>query len=177
MIQEDNAPVGPVQISSAAHSHIKGWGIDADPSNDPTYPIKKRTNEEQLGNTWIRPTQQPQDVEILTSNERNNLPAVFGTSNPPSGLSGAIRRFAFKYSESDYLHWLPLMMADRVNVIEGVVKDLAHGHIPNGFKERGLKSVWKYNKGVFIRKAALRAAIIGATVAVAVIRSKKKKAR
>jgi hypothetical protein len=42
-----------------------------------------------------------------------------------------IRRLAFKYSESSYGHWLPLMLADRVNVVEGVLDDLAHGHVPN----------------------------------------------
>ena len=31
------------------HSHIKGWGIDADPKNDPTYPMKNRTDEEIRG--------------------------------------------------------------------------------------------------------------------------------
>jgi hypothetical protein len=28
------------------YSHIKGWGVDADPKNDPTYPMKHRTNDE-----------------------------------------------------------------------------------------------------------------------------------
>ncbi len=49
---------------------------------------------------------QPVNVEVLHSNERPHLTAVFGTSSPPSGLSGSIRRFAFRYSESSYGHWL-----------------------------------------------------------------------
>ena len=103
---------------------IPGWGIDADPENDPTYPMKQRTNEEHEGYSWDRPTQQSVDVEILHSNERPNVTAVFGTSTPPSGLSGAIRRFAFKHSENEYSHWLPLLLADRVNVVEGIIDDL-----------------------------------------------------
>ncbi len=51
--------------------------------------------------TWERPPQQKRRVEILASIEHNKLPAVFGTSTPPSGLSGMIRRQAFKYSESN----------------------------------------------------------------------------
>ena len=41
-----------------------------------------------------------------------------------------IRRFAFKYSESSYGHWLPLMLADRVNKVEGVLDDLSTATSP-----------------------------------------------
>ncbi len=74
--------------------------------------MKKRNNEEQKGYTWERPPQQPIDVEILRSVERPFVTSVFGTSTPPAGLSGKIRRFAFKYSESSYGRWLPLVLAD-----------------------------------------------------------------
>jgi hypothetical protein len=30
-------------------SRIKGWGVDADPRNDPTYPMKRRDNGEHAG--------------------------------------------------------------------------------------------------------------------------------
>lgn len=136
------------------YSHIKGWGIDADPKNDPTYPMKMRTNDEHKGYSWERPTQQPIDMEILHSNERPNVTSVFGTSIPPRGLSGIIRRFAFRYSESSYGHWLPLVLADRINVIEGVIDDIAHGKFPNFFKEKGGPAIWKYNKKMILGKAA-----------------------
>jgi len=147
------------------YSHIKGWGVDADPKNDPTYPMKHRTNEEHKGFSWERPTQQPVEVEVLHSNERPNLTAVFGTTVPPSGLSGMIRRFAFKYSENSYLHWLPLIVADRVNVVEGIVDDLKKGHVPNIFAEKGYKAEWKHNRQGFIQKML----VIGALTAAAVI--------
>ena len=145
------------------YSHIKGWGIDADPKNDPTYPMKHRTNEEHKGYTWERPSQQPVDVEVLHSNERPNVSAVFGTASPPTGLSGMIRRFAFKYSENSYLHWLPLLMADRVNVVEGIIDDLKSGHVPNIFAEKGYKSEWKYNRKGLLTKVAI-AVVVGAAV-------------
>jgi len=147
------------------YSHIKGWGIDADPKNDPTYPMKHRTNEEHKGYSWERPTQQQIDVELLHSIERPNVTAVFGTSVPPSGLSGMIRRFAFKYSENSYLHWLPLIVADRVNVVEGIVDDIQQGHFPNIFAEKGYKAEWKHNRMGFIQKMV----VIGALTAAAVI--------
>ncbi|MBM0206084.1 hypothetical protein JNW90_26015 [Micromonospora sp. STR1s_5] len=37
--------------------------------------------------------------------------AVFGTSTPPRWVSGMIRRQAFKFSESEWAHWLMLMTA------------------------------------------------------------------
>ena len=148
------------------YSHINGWGIDADPANDPTYPMKPhRTDDEQKGYSWERPAQQPIDVEILHSIERPDVTAVFGTSTPPKGLSGMIRRFAFKYSENSYLHWLPLIMADRVNVVEGIVDDLKKGHVPNIFAEKGYKVEWKHNRMAFIQKMV----VIGALTAAAVI--------
>ena len=141
------------------YSHIKGWGIDADPKNDPTYPMKKRTDEAIEGYSWERPEQQPVNIEVLHSKERPNVTAVFGTSMPPSGLSGMIRRQAFKFSESSYGHWLPLILADRIAVVEGVIDDLKRGHVPNIFAEKGLKSEWKYNRKSFVLKNAALAAV------------------
>lgn len=141
------------------HSHIKGWGIDADPKNDPTYPMKKRTNEEHKGYTWDRPTQQPINIEVLHSIERPNVTAVFGTSMPPSGLSGMIRRLAFKKSENDYGHWLPLILADRVNVVEGIIDDFIKGKVPNIFVEKGYKAQWEHDKTGLLAKMAVVAAV------------------
>lgn len=146
-------------------SQVKGWGIDADPENDPTYPMKKRVEGEHAGYSWERPTQQTSDVEILHSNERPNLAAVFGTTNPPAGISGMIRREAFKYSENSYGHWLPLMLADRVEMIEGVVGDLAQGHIPNIFEERGWKAQWQHDRANLITKIVIGAAVAGIAAA------------
>jgi hypothetical protein len=147
------------------YQHIKGWGVDADPKNDPTYPMKHRTNEEHKGYSWERPPQQPVNIEVLHSNERPNVTAVFGTSVPPSGLSGMIRRYAFKYSESSYGHWLPLLIADRVNVVEGILEDLRQGHIPNTFAEKGGKAAWKYNKKEVLVKVAVGAVITAGLIA------------
>ncbi len=147
------------------YSQIKGWGVDADPQHDPTYPMKKRTNGEHAGYSWERPPQQPINVEILHSNERPNVTAVFGTSMPPAGLSGVIRRIAFKYSESSYGHWLPLLLADRVNVVEGVLDDLTHSHVPNVFAERGWKAEWNHNRPRLVRRVLAGAVLISVAVA------------
>lgn len=149
----------PIQKKSKDMSHIKGWGVDADPRNDPTYPIKNRTDEEQQGYNWERPAQQTVREEILHSNERPNVTAVFGTSVPPSGLSGMIRRFAFRHSEGRFRHWLALLLADRVNAVEGIVDDISHGHLPNICAEKGMKAEWEHNPKSVVIKVAVGAAI------------------
>ncbi len=154
-----------MEATAKDYAHIKGWGVDADPKNDPTYPMKNRNNGEQAGYSWERPTQQPINVEVLHSNERPNVTAVFGTSTPPAGLSGMIRRIAFKYSESSYGHWLPLMLADRVSVVEGVLDDLKHGHVPNIFAERGWKAEWQHNRTNLVRRVLVGAVLTSAATA------------
>ena len=150
----------PIDVST-----IPGWGVDADPENDPTYPYRDRTRDEGLTNDWQRPPQQHSDVEILQSIEHVRTPAVYGTSTPPSGLSGVIRRGAFRWSESNWMHWLMLMGADRINVVEGVVQDLARAKIPNIPAEMGIRSEWRHNKKGLIKKLAVTAAVSAAAVA------------
>ena len=146
-------------------SQIKGWGVDADPKNDPTYPMKLRNDGEHEGYSWERPQQQPLTVEVLHSNERPDVTSVFGTSTPPSGPSGALRRLAFRYSESSYGHWLPLMLADRLSVGEGVVGDVRQGRVPNVFAERGWNAEWKHNRISLLRRILVRVVLVYAAVA------------
>ena len=153
-------------------THIKGWGIDADPKNDPTYPIKRRTNQEQDGYNWERPPQQPVTVEVLHSKERPNITAVFGTPLPPNRLSGKIRRYAFQFSENSYGHWLPLLLADRVDEIEGIIDDFKQGRVPNIFAERGWKAQIKHNPKVAAAKVV--GGILLATAVVSYLRRNKK---
>ena len=159
------------------YSHIKGWGIDADPENEPTYPMKKYTGDDHKRLNYERAVQQPLTVEILHSNERPNYTAVFGTSTPPSGLSGMIRRYAFRYSEGSWNHWLPLLLADRINVYEGILQDLGRGYIPNIFAERGWAGEWKYNRKGFVQKATVGVLAVGAVVTFLALRNKKKRFR
>lgn len=155
------------------YTHIKGWGIDADPKNEPTYPMKKYTGDDHKRLNWDRPPLQPVNIEVLHSNERPNITAVFGTSTPPSGLSGAIRRYAFQFSENQYMHWLPLLLADRVNVVEGIVDDLKRGHIPNIFAEKGMKAELKHNPKGLAKKVLVTLAVT--SIAYALLKGKSKK--
>lgn len=138
---------------------VPGWGVDADPDNDPTYPMRDQSQDRGLTADWDRPPVQVPDVEILQSIEHIRQPAVFGTSVPPSGLSGVLRRTAFRWSESNWLHWLLLMGADRINVVEGVVEDLAQARLPNVPGEMGIRAELAHNKAGFAKKVAVAGGI------------------
>src|SRR5690606_35893965 len=88
---------------------------------------------------------------------------------PPSGLSGAIRRRAFRKSEGKWSHWLMLLAADRINVIEGIGDDLMHGRVPNIPGEVGIRSEMQHNVPGLIRKVAVTVAVLA--VIAALVRS------
>lgn len=142
------------------YSHIQGWGADLDPVNRPGYP-KERIPARLTGVHWDQPEQQLQTVEILQSNERPSITPIFGTTTPPSGFSGSVRRFAFKFSENDIRHWLLLLFADRVNVCGGVLDDLKKGKIPNLYEEMGWRAEFKYNRAAATRKLVIGAGVLG----------------
>ncbi len=146
-------------------STVIGWGVDADPRNDPTYPMRDRSKDEKGGMNWQRPALQPQTVELLQSTEHIRRTAVFGTSTPPAGLSGIIRRRAFKRSESKWGRWLMLLMADRLNVVEGIAQDLGHGRIPNIPAEMGIRSEVKHNLPGLMAKMAVSGAVLWVSIA------------
>lgn len=102
---------------------VQGWGADLDPALRPATP-KERMPARLPGLHWERVSMQPVTVEVLHSNERPGLTPVFGTTLPPSGLSGVLRRRAFRHSENDLRHWLTLLAADRVDVVEGIFDDV-----------------------------------------------------
>jgi hypothetical protein len=145
---------------SIQRDDIIGWGADLDPANRPAYP-KERTPPRFINPHWKDPEQQVQTVRIFHSTERPRISRVFGTTVPPRWVSGKLRQVAFKFSENDIRHWLILLFADRVDMVEGIVDDLAHGHIPNIFAEMGIKSEFKYNKKGLVKKALIVGGIAG----------------
>lgn len=141
------------------YKDIPGWGMDADPENEPSYPMKHYTGDDHKRINYERADQQPIDMEVLMSNERPAMTRVYGTSVPPSGLSGMIRRYAFKHSEDRYRHWIPLILADRINAVEGIIEDIGQGYFPNIAAERGWKVEWKHNPKGMTTKVVVVAGI------------------
>lgn len=169
---ETKAPSGLDRKIADTYKDIPGWGIDADPENDPQYPMKRVNGADHDRLNYERAPEQPRRTEILMSNERPALPRVFGTSSPPSGLSGILRRFAFRFSEGSSGHWLTLILADRINVVEGVIDDIAHGHFPNIIEEKGWKAEWKYNRAGMVKNIAIGLAVTSAVILLLASRKK-----
>ncbi|MCC2972349.1 hypothetical protein [Massilia sp. IC2-476] len=153
--------IAPRRPSRQELQHINGWGADLDRKNRPAVPME-RTPPRYTPQLEGDPVQQQEKVEVLVSPERPGITQIFGTVQPPSGLSGMIRRLAFKSTENDLRHWLLLLLADRVNVVEGVAEDLARGHIPNVLGEMGIKAELKHNPAGLAKKALITTAVVGA---------------
>ncbi len=142
--------------------NIQGWGIDLRTEDRPAVPMWKKVVD--TGSPYETEADIPlQKVQFkeLVSIEKPDLTPVFGQTVPPVGLSGLIRKFAFRYGEGSFGHWLPLVFADRVNVVEGILDDFLHLRVPNLWKEMGLNSEWKYNRKGLIQKT------VGTTVVLA----------
>ena len=96
---------------------IPGYGHDADPSRRPGYP--KELRPQLRGDAKGPPVRQRSDVKVFKHNQpAREFPPVFGTAQPPKGLSGALRAFAYKYPDHWTRHWMVLLAADRVDVLE-----------------------------------------------------------
>ena len=80
-----------------------------------------------------------------------------------------LRRVAFRASESDLRRWLLLMLADRIDVVEGLLEDLLSGHVPNVLAEMGAGAEWRHNRAALLRKLLLLAAL--AAAAALIVRS------
>jgi hypothetical protein len=145
-------------------STITGWGSDLDPEMRPGVP---RDKAPELGVESLYPPieRQVARIKIHKSTEHGRLTPVFGTSCPPHGLSGKIRDLGYTFSEGRLAHWLTLMFADRVDVVEDVLSDLAQLRVPNLAKEMGLKSELKYNRAGVARKAAIAGLCVAAFIA------------
>ena len=121
-------------------ARIPGWGVDSDPADRPSVP-KLKFQEDLTGAHWEFPDRQPEKWPRERSIEHKFLTPVFGTAQPPKGLSGAIRKFSYaRYSEGRAAHWLLLMLADRVDAIEEHVKSFASLRPDNPITETGIKA-------------------------------------
>jgi hypothetical protein len=127
-----------LETSDDLRARIPGWGADLDPRDRPAVP-RERFDPAASGAHWDFPDRQPERWPRERSIEHAFLTPVFGTSCPPKGLSGAIRRYAYaRYSEGRAAHWLLLVAADRVDVVESRLGSLATGHPDNPVTETGV---------------------------------------
>ena len=126
-------------------ARIPGWGVDLDPADRPSHP-KLRYAPEETGAHWDFPERQPEKWPRERSIEHAMLTPVFGTSTPPRGLSGAIRKFSYaRYSEGRAAHWLLLVLADRVDAWENHLRSFLTLRPDNPITETGVRSEFTHH--------------------------------
>jgi hypothetical protein len=133
------------ESSDELRARIPGWGADLDPRDRPSVP-KEKFDPDRTGAHWEFPERQPEKWPRERSIEHKFLTPVFGTSCPPKGLSGVIRRYAYKeYSEARAAHWLLLLAADRVDVAESTLRSFVSLHPDNPIAETGVLSEFTHH--------------------------------
>ena len=93
-----------------------GVRVDGDPESRPGVPRIRRAAPDP-GAHWVRPEQQ-QGTALLSRSGLRSATPVFGTAQPARGLSGAVRRVAYRIPEHRTGRWALLMAGDRVDVLE-----------------------------------------------------------
>jgi hypothetical protein len=140
-------------------ARIPGWGSDLDPRDRPAVP-KEKFDPHPYGAVWDFPDRQCEKWPRERSIEHESLTPVFGTSCPPHGLSGAIRKLAYRrYSEGRAAHWLLLIAADRVDTMESTARSFASLHPDNPITETGILAEFKYH-GLRSRRGQKRADLV-----------------
>jgi hypothetical protein len=126
--------------SDELRARIPGWGADLDPADRPSVP-RERLDPTLSGAHWEYPEEQPEKWPRERSVEHTQLPPVFGTTCPPKGLSGAIRKLSYaRYSEGQAAHWLLLIAADRVDTVESALRSMLTLHPDNPITETGVRA-------------------------------------
>ena len=140
----------PPPTREELRARIPGWGADLDPADRPSHP--KLQYPADTGAHWDFPERQPGGEGRERSIEHAFVTPVFGTAQPPTGVSGAIRKLSYaRFSEGRLAHWILLVLADRVDAWENHLKSFATLHPDNPFTETGVKAEFTHG-GLASRK-------------------------
>jgi len=137
-------------------ARIPGWGADLDPADRPSYP-KLQYAPDSTGAHWDFPERQPERWPRERSIEHAFVTPVFGTAQPPKGLSGAIRKLSYaRYSEGRLAHWMLLVLADRIDAWEEHLRSFATTRPDNPVTETGVRAEFTHH-GLSSRKGRVDA--------------------
>jgi hypothetical protein len=133
------------ETNEQLRARIPGWGVDLDPKDRPSHP-KLRYAPDATGAHWEFPERQPQKWPRERSIEHAFVTPVFGTAQPPKGLSGAIRKLSYaRFSEGRLAHWLLLVAADRVDAYEEHLRSFATTRPDNPITETGVRAEFTHH--------------------------------
>jgi hypothetical protein len=133
------------ESSDELRARIPGWGADRDPADRPSVP-RERFDPSYAGAHWEHPERQPEKWPRERSVEHTELPPVFGTAQPPRGLSGVIRKHAYAtYSEGQTPHWLLLVAADRVDTLGSAARSMLTLRPDNPITQTGVRAEFTHH--------------------------------
>ncbi len=133
------------ESSDELRARIPGWGVDLDPKDRPSVP-RERFDADLSGAHWDFPERQPEKWPRERSIEHKFLTPVFGTSCPPKGVSGMMRKYAYKtFSEGRAAHWLILVAADRVDSVGSHLRSFLTLRPDNPITETGVLSEFSHH--------------------------------
>jgi hypothetical protein len=91
--------------------------VDKDARDRPGVPMYGRSG---MHAAITKPPLEPQrpTVPVLVGVDVGRLTPVFGTAQPPRGLSGFIRRAGYRIPEHKAGRWMLLLLGDRIDVWE-----------------------------------------------------------
>jgi hypothetical protein len=139
------------ETTEQLRARIPGWGVDRDPHDRPSVP-RLQYDPGSTGAHWEFPERQEERWPRERSIEHKFLTPVFGTSCPPHGVSGAIRRYSYRrFSEARAAHWLLLIAADRIDSMGSSVRSYLTLRPDNPITETGVLAEFRYH-GVSSRK-------------------------
>ncbi len=147
------------ESSDALRARIPGWGMDLDPKDRPSVP-RERFDPGLSGAHWDFPERQQEQWPRERSIEHKFLTPVFGTSCPPKGVSGIMRKFAYKrFSEGRAAHWLILIVADRVDSVGSHLRSFVTSRPDNPITQTGVLSEFSHH-GLASRRGKKRADLV-----------------
>jgi len=103
--------------------------MDRDQPNDielerrPGVPMEHEPHRVPIAN-WTFPERQRRVRGVTHGVEVKDLTPVFSSAVRPRGFSGYLRRRAYKVPGHHPAHWMTLLLADRVDVIESKLRRL-----------------------------------------------------
>ncbi len=147
------------ESSDGLRARIPGWGVDLDRKNRPSVP-QERFDPTLSGAHWDFPERQPEKWPRERSMEHKFLTPVFGTSCPPKGVSGRMRKYAYRrFSEGRAAHWIILVAADRVDATGSHVRSFFTLRPDNPITETGVLSEFSHH-GITSRRGKKRADVV-----------------
>ncbi len=101
-----------------------GFGVDTSPQARPGVPMYAPRPRAPEASEWHVPARQAGGEQHLKRAGLKRITPVFGTATPLHGVSGVMRRLAYRYPEDLARRWMMLLVADRVDLVEDRVGGL-----------------------------------------------------